>query len=143
MGKWYELLHYPSRFQPSHSYNTTAEYSLNEDGTVDVLNTTFSNGEEVTAHGTAYQLAPKLFHVSFDERSMAEAEDRDTPNYIIRRIWVEEDIYQFAVVTDDDGDGLWLLSRTSSPSREDYETILAYLTHHYDAQKFIATPHYA
>ena len=45
MGRWYQIACMPSRFQPSEGINTRATYTLKDDGTVGVLNETWSNGK--------------------------------------------------------------------------------------------------
>ncbi|CAI8587213.1 unnamed protein product [Vicia faba] len=45
MGRWYEIASFPSRNQPKDGSNTRATYKLNSDGTVDVLNETWSGGK--------------------------------------------------------------------------------------------------
>ena len=47
MGRWYEIANVPTRFQPQDSTNTTATYSLQDDGeTVNVVNSTFLKAED-------------------------------------------------------------------------------------------------
>jgi apolipoprotein D and lipocalin family protein len=59
MGRWYEIACFPSRFQPSDGCNTRATYTLKEDGTVHVLNETWSAGKRSYIEGTAYKADPK------------------------------------------------------------------------------------
>lgn len=155
MGTWHELLRYPSFFQKNDNYNTTATYTLQKDGTVHVLNSTVSgSGETITSEGIARQYTSKEFRVEFMPSDVAkfsssgfkrevEEEDKDEPNYIIRRVWKDKDgKYAFAVVTDAKAQGLWLLSREQFPLRENYDTVKKYVNHHYDRSKFVLTPHY-
>jgi lipocalin len=65
MGTWYELGHYPTFFQSSDFYNTKAEYTLMKNGTVKVVNSALSNGEEISSTGSATQVAPGKFKVGF------------------------------------------------------------------------------
>lgn len=58
MGRWYEIASFPSRFQPSDGVNTRATYTLNEDGTVKVLNETWSGGKRGYIEGFAYKANP-------------------------------------------------------------------------------------
>lgn len=58
MGRWYEIASFPSRFQPKNGENTRATYTLNEDGTVHVLNETWSDGKRGYIEGTAYKADP-------------------------------------------------------------------------------------
>ncbi|KAK9101786.1 hypothetical protein Sjap_019040 [Stephania japonica] len=59
MGRWYEIASFPSRFQPKNGVNTRATYKLNEDGTIHVLNETWSDGKRGYIEGTAYRADPK------------------------------------------------------------------------------------
>ncbi|XP_020980443.2 temperature-induced lipocalin-1 isoform X2 [Arachis duranensis] len=59
MGRWYEIASFPSFFQPKNGENTRATYTLNDDGTVHVLNETYANGKKVSIEGTAYKADPK------------------------------------------------------------------------------------
>jgi len=58
MGRWYEIASFPSRFQPKNGANTRATYTLKEDGSVHVLNETFSDGKRGFIEGTAYKADP-------------------------------------------------------------------------------------
>ncbi|KAF9614275.1 hypothetical protein IFM89_017076 [Coptis chinensis] len=57
MGRWYEIASFPSRFQPKDGKNTRATYTLKDDGTVNVLNETFSasDGKRGYIEGTSYK----------------------------------------------------------------------------------------
>ena len=59
MGRWYEIASFPSFFQPKDGVNTRATYTLKEDGTVHVLNETWSGGKRSYIEGTAYKADPK------------------------------------------------------------------------------------
>ncbi|KAF5805049.1 putative zeaxanthin epoxidase [Helianthus annuus] len=59
MGRWYEIASFPSFFQPRNGENTRATYTLNEDGSVHVLNETWSNEKRDYIEGTAYKADPK------------------------------------------------------------------------------------
>jgi apolipoprotein D and lipocalin family protein len=152
MGEWYDLLHYPSPFQSNDTYNTKATYTLNEDGTVAVVNSTMSNGMRVNAHGVATSLGENRLRVEFERGSMeqfgfvkafAKPQDRAMPNYVINRLWLgKRGSYQFAVVSNPENTSLWVLSRKQHPSRSQYERVLAYVLRYFDKDKMVATPHY-
>ncbi|GJZ35932.1 temperature-induced lipocalin-1-like protein [Tanacetum coccineum] len=59
MGRWYEIASIPSRNQPKNGANTRATYTLKDDGTVNVLNETWSDGKRGYIEGTAYKADPK------------------------------------------------------------------------------------
>jgi apolipoprotein D and lipocalin family protein len=52
LGKWYEIAHLPARFQEGCS-DTTATYTLSEDGSISVLNECIRNGKVKQAKGKA------------------------------------------------------------------------------------------
>jgi len=58
MGRWYEIACFPSRFQPSDGVNTRATYTFGDDGTVRVLNETWSGGKRSFIEGTAHKADP-------------------------------------------------------------------------------------
>lgn len=155
MGKWYNLINYVSFFQKSSNYNTTAQYVLREDGSVDVTNRTYDNGTLITSHGIAKPAGKQSFHVVFDTVDVAQfavSEKKDEergssstmPNYVIRRVFLDESTgkYAFAVVSNSEKDALWVLSRKRHPSRQHYEEVLAFVTREFDPSKFVLTPHY-
>ena len=52
LGKWYEIAHLPARFQEGCT-DTTATYTLSEDGSISVLNECRRNGKVKQAKGKA------------------------------------------------------------------------------------------
>src|SRR3569833_1295626 len=52
LGKWYEIARIPHSFEKD-CFCSTAEYSLNEDGSVKVLNSCIKNGNLEIVEGTA------------------------------------------------------------------------------------------
>ena len=52
LGKWYEIAAFPQRFERGCSY-TTAEYTLNNDGSIKVTNTCVKDGKIKVAKGKA------------------------------------------------------------------------------------------
>lgn len=58
MGRWYEIASFPSFFQPSDGVDTRATYTLKNDGTVKVLNETWSDGDRRSIEGIAYKANP-------------------------------------------------------------------------------------
>ena len=52
LGKWYEIAHLPARFQEGCT-DTTATYTLSEDGSISVLNECIRNGKVKQAKGKA------------------------------------------------------------------------------------------
>ncbi|KAB2027736.1 hypothetical protein ES319_D05G052600v1 [Gossypium barbadense] len=86
MGRWYEIASFPSRFQPRNGVNTRATYTLNEDGTVHVLNETFTDGKRGFIEGTAYEADPQS----------DEAKLKPSRNYLwvlCRQTHMDDEIY--------------------------------------------------
>ncbi|MCX6653523.1 MAG: lipocalin family protein [Candidatus Bathyarchaeota archaeon] len=52
LGKWYEIAHLPAKFQEGCD-ETTATYTLSEDGSISVLNESIKNGKAKQAKGKA------------------------------------------------------------------------------------------
>lgn len=153
MGKWYELMHYPSWFQRNYHYNTTAEYKLQPDGTVSVHNSTIAQGKEFDSYGIARQLSINNFRVDFpipevfklqmsQEFTQPFINSMPGPNYIIDAIWLNKyGEYIFAVVTDPLKQSLYVLSRYPRPSRIAYDQIMSYVISNYDRDRLVQTPH--
>ena len=59
LGKWYEIAHLPARFQEGCD-DTTATYTLSEDGSISVLNESIKNGKVKQAKGKAKWLTRTL-----------------------------------------------------------------------------------
>lgn len=155
MGKWYELVHYPSWFQRNDNYNTTAEYSLNSDGSVKVHNSTITKGQLVESYGTAKLISNGKLRVDFDIKEIAnlvntgqfnqyqQLSNDDEPNYVIDKIWTNKyDEYVFAIVTDNKRNSLYLLSRYQHPNLTDYNDLMTYIIDYYDRDRLVQTPHY-
>uniref|UniRef100_A0A7N0V483 Lipocalin/cytosolic fatty-acid binding domain-containing protein n=1 Tax=Kalanchoe fedtschenkoi TaxID=63787 RepID=A0A7N0V483_KALFE len=107
MGRWYEIAKFPARFQPKNGVNTRANYALNEDGTVKVVNETWVDGKRSFIEGVAYK----------EDRGSAEAKLKVkfyVPPFlpvipVVGDYWVlyiDED-YQYALVGQPSRNYLW------------------------------------
>ena len=138
VGLWYEILHYPSWFQTNHDYNTTALYTLQDDGKLGVVNSTRREGRLVQARGTAEVYDESSFVVNLISWLRL-----NSPNYVVDKIWLDDDgNYKYSLVTDPKKKYMFLLSRIPHPPLHEYELILDYVIKNYNKKKFIATPHY-
>ena len=103
-GKWYEIARYDSIFEEGLS-NVTAEYSLNEDGSVKVINSGIKqNGQVISAEGKAKfvdKTDEGFLEVSFFG-----------PFYSAYVVFAIENNYKYAFIAGNNHDYLWLLSRT-------------------------------
>lgn len=115
MGTWYEIARYPNSFQTGCS-QSTATYSLQEDGRVRVVNRCLGKTGKEEAHGTAKVV---------DRTTNAKLKVTFFwPFY--GDYWILDlgENYDYAVVGTPDRKYLWILSRT--PVMEDalYERLL-------------------
>lgn len=103
LGKWYEVAHLPTRFQRGCT-DTTATYTLSDDGTISVLNECRRNGKEKRAKGKAKVV---------DKHSGAKLKVTFFwpfyGDYWIINLGKD---YDYAVVGTPNRKNLWILSRT-------------------------------
>lgn len=127
MGRWHEIARFPNGFQKKCVAAATAEYALQPDGTVKVVNRCLkadgsvsvaeAEGRRVGAEGSA-----KL------EVRFAPAWLSFLP-FVWGKYWVVDltSDYQLAAVGEPGRDYLWILARAESVDRADYEALLARL----------------
>lgn len=116
LGNWYEIARLPNHFEHGMDY-VTAEYSLNTDGTVRVVNRGIRNGEKREISGIAkFKNSPVVgeLRVSFFRPFYSD--------YKIIRLAPD---YSYAVVTGSTDDSLWILSRTPTLPENAREKLLA------------------
>ncbi len=123
MGLWYEIARYPTSFQKD-CEGTTAEYTLREDGRVDVLNTCrfgTKDGEPRSADAVARVMdgsnGARIF-VNFAPIPLPAGRG----NYWIIHL---DEAYQHALVGEPSGRFLWMLSRTPTVTPEVREELNA------------------
>lgn len=115
LGKWYDIAHFPQSFQNGCSH-TTAEYSLNEDGSIQVVNTCVKNGKIKVSKGKA------------------KVTDKETNSKLkvtffwpfSGKYWIIDlaGDYSYAVVGHPNRKYLWILSRTKEMDTKTYSEIL-------------------
>ncbi|TXF79450.1 lipocalin family protein [Chryseobacterium sp.] len=103
LGKWYEIARFDYRFERNLK-NVTAEYALNENGTIKVLNKGYNTEKNkwAEAEGEARFVQDKTvarLKVSFFKPFWA--------GYNV----IDLEDYRYALVAGDDLDYLWILSR--------------------------------
>ena len=127
MGTWYEVAKYPNWFQRKCASSTQANYSLQSDGRVKVLNRCKNEqGEWTEALGAAKQIGGS---------TSAKLKVRFAPEWLsfIPQVWGDYWIidldpqYQWVVVSEPDRDYLWVLSRTPSLPAPLYQQLQAKL----------------
>jgi apolipoprotein D and lipocalin family protein len=128
MGTWYEIAKFPNWFQRKCIGHTKADYSIQGDGKVQVINRCrLENGEMAEAIGAARQVgaatSPKL-------------EVRFAPAWLafIPALWGDywvidlDEEYQLVAVSDPRREYLWVLSRAPKVDQKSYENLLLRLT---------------
>ena len=104
MGKWYEIARFENRFERGLSH-VTATYSLNEDGSIKIINEGFRDGKRYKAVGKGKYPQPQLFpgrlKVSFFLWFYSDY-------YILE---LDEKAYSYAVVGSSNDKYLWILYR--------------------------------
>ncbi|CAO2841379.1 unnamed protein product [Amaranthus hypochondriacus] len=141
MGRWYEIASFPSRFQPKDGENTRATYSLNEDGTVHVLNETWSGGKRGFIEGTAYKADPKSDEAKLKVKFYVPPFLPIIP--VVGDYWIlylDAD-YQYALIGQPSRRYLWILSRTPHLDEDIYNQLLEKAKEEgYDINKLHKTP---
>ena len=140
-GKWYEIAHLPMYFQRKCVSNITAQYSVNADQTMGVLNSCrIASGEMISSEGIAYPqnegnsklkvsfLPPGLRWMPFTKG-----------HYWVLRVDSE---YKVALVGGPSSKYLWILSREPQLDEATYQSYLETAKHYgYDITKLIKLPH--
>lgn len=124
MGTWYEIARYPNRFQEKCTGQSRADYQLQADGTVQVINRcTLASGETQVAVGQARQIGGP---------TSARLEVRFAPAWLsfIPAVWGDywvvdiDDDYQWVIVSEPRREFLWLLARQPRLSDERLQSLL-------------------
>ncbi|CAI9754736.1 unnamed protein product [Fraxinus pennsylvanica] len=124
MGRWYEIASFPSRFQPKNGVNTRATYTLNPDGTVNVLNETWSDGKRGSIEGTAYKSDPKSDEAKLKVKFYVPPFLPIIPvtgDYWV--LYIDED-YQYALIGQPSRRYLWILCRQLQLDEETYNMLV-------------------
>ncbi|KAG0474991.1 hypothetical protein HPP92_014677 [Vanilla planifolia] len=141
MGRWYEIASFPSFFQPRDGVNTRATYTLNADGTVHVLNETWSGGKRDYIEGTAYKADPQSDEAKLKVKFFVPPFLPIIPvvgNYWVLYIDVD---YRYALVGEPTRKYLWILCRQTHIDDETYNLLLEKAKEEgYDVTKLHRTP---
>ena len=131
LGSWYEIARFNHRFERGIE-QSKAQYTLREDGNIDVLNTGIKNGKTKTAKGIAKRTdTPALLRVSFFG-----------PFYGDYRVMLLDEDYQYVLVGSGSDDYLWILARSPKLSETDKSAILNEAQRRgYDTSKLIWVKH--
>ncbi|WP_151750233.1 lipocalin family protein [Acinetobacter seifertii] len=138
-GKWYEIAHLPMFFQRNCVANTTANYSINADKTVGVLNScTNKKGEMISSEGVAYPQneGNSKLKVSFLPSGLRWIPFTKGDYWVLR---VDQD-YKVALVGGPSHKYLWILSRSPQLDEATYQSYLQTAKHYgYDVSKLVKT----
>lgn len=152
-GIWYELSHYPTWYDLNDTYNTRANYTLNNDGTMMVHNSTFHNGVHYESKAVAKSVGctnGPNFRVEFDKGGCKfvkpqcnKMRDHSLPNYMVDKVFSDGNgNYRYAIVVNPSRDKFHLLSRVKNPSLAEYNEVAKYVACNYDCNKIVLTPHF-
>ena len=113
LGDWYEIARFDHSFERGLTH-AKAHYSLNEDGSVTVINSGIKNGKEKMARGKAITTdTAGLLRVSFFG-----------PFFSDYRVMMLDDGYNYALIGSGSPKYLWILSRTPKVPQEVMDKIL-------------------
>lgn len=139
MGTWFEVAKYPNWFQAKCVAATSADYSLQQDGTVKVVNRCRRvTGEMDEAVGTARQISPAKLKVRF------------APWWLswLPAVWGDYWVvdlnpdYNLVAVSEPKREYLWILSRTPIVEPAAYQALLGRLrAQGFDLSKLEVTTH--
>ena len=127
LGEWYEIARFDHSFERGVE-QAKANYSLKDDGTIEVVNSGIKNGKPKTAIGKGKRTdTPALLRVSFFG-----------PFYADYRVMMIDEDYTYALVGSGSADYLWILSRTSGlPETAKSELLAEAQRRGYDTDKLI------
>ncbi len=127
LGEWYEIARFDHSFERGVE-RAKANYTLKDDGTIEVVNSGIKNGKPKTAIGKGKKTdTPGLLRVSFFG-----------PFYADYRVMLIDKDYTYALVGSGSADYLWILSRTPVLDYDARAVILdEILRRGYDARKLI------
>jgi len=128
MGKWYEIAHSPTLYQRGCA-NAIAEYSLLEDGSVEIVNTCYAGcGARLSeVIGIGNIVGSGQMKITFPNSSMYRVMSwvknkcgKSGANYIV----LDTDYDNYAIVTSSSRKDVWLLSRVPCIKDLQYYSLL-------------------
>ena len=141
LGKWHEISKYPNKFQRKCVRDTSAEYSLGDQGEVIVRNRcTTVEGTVEAVTGAARRVAPEY---------PTRLKVRFAPSWLswLPLVWGDYWViglapdYRYAVVGEPSRQYLWILARDTRLSQDDRTAIDALLgAAGYEPQRLVETP---
>ena len=127
-GKWFEIARIKNTFEPNMT-NVTAQYNLNNDDTIQVINSGYINGEFKEIIGHAIKVNEDTLKVSFQPKI-----------YKTYKILAIDKNYQYAMIGNLTKQYLWILSRKPYITKEILNTFLNIAKkQNYDINKLLIT----
>ena len=123
-GQWYEIAKYPNKFQKQCVGNTTAVYSLKDEGKIEVLNRCLKKDGTVNDAKGEARVA--------DRATKAKLEVRFAPGFLswLPQVWGDYWVidlpsdYSYSVIGTPDHKYFWILSRQPQMDDSTYQAIL-------------------
>jgi apolipoprotein D and lipocalin family protein len=135
LGKWYEIARFDFRFERNLN-NTTAEYTLQENGKIKVKNSGFDTTKQAWSEVTG-----KAKFVGDETVAMLKVSFFG-PFYAGYNVIAIDDNYQYALVAGKNLDYLWILSRTTTiPDDIKAKYIEMAKNYGFDTSRFIWVAH--
>jgi apolipoprotein D and lipocalin family protein len=133
LGKWYEIAHLPAKFQDGCS-DTTATYTLSEDGSISVLNECVRNGKVKQAKGKA-----KVVDKNTGAKLKVTFFWPFYGDYWIIKLGND---YDYAVVGTPNRKYLWILSRTPQMDDKLFSQLIEFVkSKGFNVENLIRTSH--
>jgi apolipoprotein D and lipocalin family protein len=133
LGKWYEIAHLPAKFQDGCS-DTTATYTLSEDGSISVLNECIRNGKVKQAKGKA-----KVVDKNTGAKLKVTFFWPFYGDYWIIKLGND---YDYAVVGTPNRKYLWILSRTPQMDDKLFSQLIEFVkSKGFNVENLIRTSH--
>ncbi len=140
-GQWYEIAHLPMFFQRKCVSDTTAQYTVNSDQTIGVLNSCRTETNEmISSKGLAYaqNAGNSRLKVSFLPSGLRWLPFTKGDYWVLR----VDPNYKVALVGGSSHKYLWILSRDSKLDQATYQSYLQTAREYgYDVSKLVQTPH--
>jgi apolipoprotein D and lipocalin family protein len=137
-GLWYEIAKIPNTFQRKCTGKTTAEYTLREDGRIQVVNTcSGKQGERIQAKGIA-----KVVDVQSNAKLKVSFVRFLGINLFWGNYWIIglDENYEYAIIGDPEYKYGWILSRKPEMTAEELDTVFAILHGQgYETERFEMT----
>lgn len=143
-GTWYEQARLPNRFQKDCAGDVQANYTLNPDNTINVVNQCKGkDGSTKVANGEG------RFLKTSDPRDPAKLEVRFAPKWLswLPIVWGDywilkvQDDYQYSLVGTPDREYLWVLSRAKEANKTTIDQLLDYAASQgFDTGKMLLAP---